>query len=238
MLWWHEREALQHVRRHAGEGHSRSLQPGQVVLSCQVRSHGPPRCTYTTTTNTLTLTLLTLTFNTLYTLHKYCFPHFTTVFICRHVWRQLGNRWLVVLKGNRALAQPGQVRPTLTWNQMGQRALAAGRTQVDPDLAQTVWSLQLIACAITAWCALSHYHNLTQPFWPLPDLSVNQTASERTFGVKGRVGCLPLRRDRYLWYLSSDKFVNREQKNKMLQRVMETGQIDFATPEEKSDLWK
>lgn len=40
----------------------------------------------------------------------------------------------------------------------------------------------------------------------------------------------------YLWYLSSDKYVNRVQKNKMLQEVIETVEIDFATPEEKSDL--
>lgn len=40
----------------------------------------------------------------------------------------------------------------------------------------------------------------------------------------------------YLWYLSSDKYINRVQKNKVLQKVIETGEIDFATPEEKSDL--
>lgn len=40
----------------------------------------------------------------------------------------------------------------------------------------------------------------------------------------------------YLWYLSSDKYVNRVQKNKMQQKVIETGEIDFATPEETSDL--
>lgn len=39
----------------------------------------------------------------------------------------------------------------------------------------------------------------------------------------------------YLWYLSTDQYVNRTKKNKMLQKVIETGEIDFATPEEKSD---
>lgn len=40
----------------------------------------------------------------------------------------------------------------------------------------------------------------------------------------------------YLWCLSSDKYVNRVKKNKMLQKVIETGDIYFSTPEEKSDL--
>lgn len=40
----------------------------------------------------------------------------------------------------------------------------------------------------------------------------------------------------YLWYLSSDKYVNRVQKNKMLQKVIENDEIDFGIPEEKSDL--
>lgn len=40
----------------------------------------------------------------------------------------------------------------------------------------------------------------------------------------------------YLLYLSSEKYVNRVQKNKMLQKVIKTGEIDFTTLEEKSDL--
>lgn len=42
----------------------------------------------------------------------------------------------------------------------------------------------------------------------------------------------------YLWYFYSDKYENWAEKNKMLQKVLQTGDIDFATPEEKLDLWK
>lgn len=134
------------------------------------------------------MTLFTLTFNTLYTLQKYFFPHFPTVFICRHVWRQLGNRWIVVLKGNRALAQPrpgpqsGQTNSNMESNGTTSTSCWSypGRPRSSPDRA--VFAANNMRH--NGVMRTSSDHNLTQP----SDLSVNQTASERTLGVKRRVG--------------------------------------------------
>lgn len=57
-------------------------------------------------------------------------------------------------------------------------------------------------------------------------------------GLDTKSWMLAVKETPYLWYFSSDKYENRVQKNKMLQKVLETDEIDFTTPEEKSDLWK